>query len=463
MGWGETASALDTIVAVATPPGDSPRALLRLSGPAAIEIVSTRLVGEPLSFRRHISAIRLRARVFGEMVEVPALALAMPGPATFTGEETVELLVAGSTTLVAALIDALCTEIVGRPCARRATAGEFSARAYLNGRLAADEAESIALSIAAESDAQLEAARRIGGGSVAVVARAAAEEVTRLLALVEAGIDFTDQEDVVAITASALAEALRRVDSDLARVEMRAMPAEAVRTLPTVALRGVPNAGKSSLFNALLGRSRSIESHVAGSTRDAIVEPLVLGGGVEALLVDLPGIEDPQGALAAQMQDLAHASLRDAAVQLVCVPVGQTAPTTSEPHSIVVRTKCDLVGGAQASPHEVATSARTGVGITALRDVITSKLQSGASSRDGGQVGLLAERHRRALAEARASLREALALAEAAIARGARGAEPVELVAVSLRRGLDELGVVAGDRTPDDVLAALFSRFCIGK
>lgn len=460
MGWGEIASALDTIVAIASPPGNSARGLIRVSGGDAISVVSARMAGEPLECRRQIARIRLRLVLAGSEVECPALALVMPGAATFTGEETVELLLVGSTVLLSGVVDALCDARRGAVAARRANPGEFSARAYLNGRLPLDEAEGIAASIAAESDAQLEAAKRLRTGSVATIAHRASAEVLRMLALVEAGIDFTDQEGVVAISARDLREALDAVDRTLAEVEGRSLGAESLRSLPTIALRGAPNAGKSSLFNALLGRERVIESHIPGSTRDAIIEPVVLGDGVEGLLVDLPGIEDPQGALAAQMQDLAHASLRDAAVQLLCVPAGEAAPPCADIRTLVVRTKGDLV---TSDEHPLTTSARTGAGLKELRAAILQVLRSRESPHAHAYAGVLAERHREALAAARTALADARAIADGCVERGAVAPEPVELVAVSLRRALDSLGIVAGERTPDDILAEVFARFCIGK
>jgi len=452
-----TAGCGDLIVAVSTPPGRSRRALVRLCGAGAIAAVNARSDAGSVDVRRHIATVRLRVSLaYGES-SVPALALVMPAPQTFTGEETVELLIVSAPVLLEAVIAALCDASRGAP-ARRAGPGEFSARAYLNGRLALDEAESIAASIAAESDLQLKAARRICGGSAARAGDEAATAVMRALALVEAGIDFTDQEDVVAITAEDLARDLARVDASLAEAVARVVPSESLRALPTVALRGAPNAGKSSLFNALLGRERSVESGIAGSTRDAIVEAISLPGGAEALLVDLPGIEDASGALEQQVQDLAHASLRDATLQLHCVPIGEECAASSDPHILLVRTKCD--DGAAAPG--LATSARAGIGLEALKASIAARLAESAAH-GATHAGVLGERQLSALGEAREALARATALATAAIARGARGAEPVELVADELRRVLDALAVVAGRRTPDDVLAEVFARFCVGK
>ncbi len=455
------ASSADLIVAVSTPPGHARRAVIRLSGIGAISALSQRCEGASIETRRHIGRVRLRVDLAFGPISLPAIALVMPAPGTFTLDETVELLVVSSPPVLEGVMAALCDSTRGLAFARRATAGEFSARAYLNGRLSLDEAESTAAAIAAESDAQLAAARRVRSGSAARAGDAVAQEITRVLALVEAGIDFTDQEDVVAITAADLLRVTERLDATIAEVTARVVPAEALRSLPTIALRGAPNAGKSSLFNALLGRERAVESALAGSTRDAIVEPVLLGQGVEALLVDLPGIEDPHGALEGQMQDLAHASLRDAAIQLHCVPAGEPCAEPREGRQMLVRTKCDSVTAEGVGPG-LATSARTGHGLDALRGEITARLMR-LGTHGPTHAGVLAERQVSALSDARRSLARVGALARDAMARGQRAPEPVECVADELRGALDALAIVAGHRTPDDILAELFARFCVGK
>ncbi len=465
--WVETASNSDAIAAISSPPGSAARGIVRISGDAAFRIVNERLIEGKLTARRGVQSVRIGIKVSGEKVDVPALALVMVAPQSFTGQETVELLFAGHTTLLTAVVNTLCDSAFGTICARRASPGEFSARAFLSGTLEVEEAESIALSISAESDSQLDAARQLRSGRVRQIAFKAAEEIIGLLALVEAGIDFSDQEDVVAITAVDLVRGIASVQADLSAAVNQTTPEESLRALPVIALRGAPNAGKSCLFNALLGHERVVTSPQAGSTRDAIIETLKLNRGREVLLVDLPGIEDPHHALGEQMQELAKHAFDSATLQLNCVPISTDATVMSGARMMTVWTKSDCADDQSHTRAKVQggciTSALNGDGIDELREALTAAVD------DGGWVGgsrlapVLLERHRSALAEAQSLMAQARDAAQACVDAGRRAAEPAEIIAMELRDALDALGIVAGHRTPDDVLAALFARFCIGK
>jgi tRNA modification GTPase len=455
----------DAIAAVSTPHGASVRGLVRVSGDDALRVVEARLVRGSLQRTRSIQFVRLRVMCAGERIDVPGVALVMPGPASFTGADTVELLLPGNAHLLAAVVDTLCDDRAAGSSAKRAGPGAFSSRAYCAGRLPIADAERIALSIAAESQSQWSAAKSLKHSPVQTAAEKAAEHVTALLALVEAGIDFSDQEDVVAIEASQLAARVREVCVALDGVVRQTTPEESLRALPLVALHGAPNAGKSSLFNALLGRSRAVESEIAGSTRDAIIEPLALPG-CEILLCDLPGVEEPQHALAAQMQLLQRETVERATIALRCTPlaaaVDHAVPSVQD-GMLVVWTKADqsdVASSCKRPLYGIATSAHTGEGLDELRAALSAALTQTPISSD---APMLLNRHRTAIAVAQSHLNAAVQLADESVARGARCAEPAELVATELRSALDELGIVAGHRTPDDVLGELFARFCIGK
>ncbi len=475
MQWQSIATSTDAIVAISSPLGCSARGIVRVSGDTSFALVRERLVGGTLTSTRGVHRVRVSLTVAGEPIELPALALVMVGPSSFTGQDTVELLVAGHQDLLNALVDALCDASRGAHAGRRAIAGEFSARAFLNGRIAMDEAEAIALSIAAESDAQLDAARTLREGRVGTVAAAAAHELTGALALVEAGIDFSDQEDVVAISAGDLVGLLDAVSASLETILDGSTPEESLRSLPIVALRGATNAGKSSLFNALLCRERVVTSHHPGSTRDAIVEPLTLHRGREVLLMDLPGIEDPQHALDEAMQQVAHHGSASATVRLSCVALSTgVARDLLETHAsdggrptVRVWTQADRVDAAtraHARTHGgYITSARTGEGIDELREALTQQLDEQGWIGGAREAPVLLARHRAAIVEATRAMRRARDAAQRCVEASKRAAEPAELIATDLREALDALGVVAGHRTADDVLSALFARFCIGK
>ena len=440
-----------TIVAVASPPGASARGIVRTSGPSAwahLRAILADVDALPAQSSRGALVARLAAP------PIPVLIVSMPGPSSATGEECVEIHAPGNPLLLERIVDAVIAASQGG--ARRAHPGEFSARAVLSGAATLADADRVAHAIAAETDAQLEAARLLEHDAPARAAAEDAETLAGTLALVEAGIDFTDEEDVVAIARTELErriEALRsRIRARLASEHGSGRAAGAVR----IVLSGAPNAGKSSLFNALLGHMRAVESSQRGTTRDAIEEAIVLPGGMHAVLVDVPGLDEATEALDVRMQARTADALRRADVVVWCDDgcewggdATRTAGADLRDASILhVRTKCDryTTGATTAS---IATSARTGSGLDALRSALADAA-SGAVPKSSAAAQL---------GSARAEL---LAEAERALA-GAAGETAPELVAANLRIALDRLGEVAGAIPPDDVLGRLFAHFCIGK
>jgi tRNA modification GTPase len=438
-----------TIVAVASAPGASARGIVRTSGRHAWSHVRAALAddgGLPARPRRGVLVARLASP------GIPVIVACMPGPASATGEDCVEIHAPGNPVLLERIVDAVVSRSDGG--ARRAHPGEFSARAVLGGAARIADAERVALTIAAETDAELDAARTIGDDAPARDAATDADALAAVLALVEAGIDFTDQEDVVAIARDDLQ---RRVEGLRARIRARlASSAGSGRAAaaPRIVLAGAPNAGKSSLFNALLGRRRAVESPSRGTTRDALEEAVVLPGGLHAVLVDVPGLEEATEALDVRMQARTADALRRADVVAWCEdasgPAGAQPPHPPVAAVVHVRTKCDAgTPSSQAPAGTVATSARTGHGLDALRHALAAAAAH-ATPRSSAAARL---------GSARAEL---LAEAERALADAIAERAP-ELVAANLRIALDRLGEVAGAIPPDDVLGRLFARFCVGK
>ncbi|MBM4111404.1 MAG: GTP-binding protein, partial [Phycisphaerae bacterium] len=338
--------------------------------------------------------------------------------------------------------------------ARAAEPGEFAARSWLHGKRSIDEAEGIAMAIAATSDAQLRAAQRLQRGEAAQSVHVARDGVATLLALVEAGIDFTDQDDVVAIGGRALADRLEPIVAALSTLHATPVAGAIERPLPWVVLVGPPNAGKSSLFNALLGHERTVASPHAGTTRDAVPEPITVRGQ-EAMLVDAPGIESPRTALEVAMQEQLRQAMDRASLIVRCVPPATAVPA-STPRELVVLTKMD--DGAGATLGVIATSAHRGHGLDALRAELAARLGGSQTTESAEGIALL-PRHRAAIDAAIGDLRAAATLAHA----GGAAMLNAELVAVHLRAGLDALGSIAGSVTPDDVIGLVFAKFCVGK
>jgi len=430
----------DTIVAIASAPGRSARGLVRLSGPDAGGIVKGVLGAA--SDPRRLSAGRLD--LAGR--SIACLAWWAPGPGTYTGEDSAELLLPGNP----ALLRRVTTALARRADVRLASAGEFTARAFLHGRISLDDAEAVAQTIAARNEAELEAARRIGRGASGEDVRAALEDLTDTLADVEAGIDFSDQDGVDTVTPGAVAQ---RVHAIIGRIDgLGGGPArEPERDEPMVALVGRPNSGKSTLFNALLGQERAVTSRIAGSTRDALVEPLDLSGctpgGPRVDLVDLAGLTEES----TSMREV----IAQADVLVWCDPSAAFRPIgLPEAAAIVrVRTMADRPSGAPTDPGPLAVCALDGFNLRALRLAVAQ-----AAASRGPRLALVTPRRQEALDRARTALERAQRACRTPSAR-----RDLELVAADLRLALDALGELAGRVSPDDVIGRIFATFCIGK
>lgn len=437
----------DTIVAPASGAGQAPRAMIRLSGAGTPEVLRAVLAAPPSGRGCRPSRLRIGG------AELPVLVACFRAPDSYTGEEGAEIVLAGSPRLVERVLGRL----VEVPGVRHAEPGEFTARAYLLGRLSLGEAEAVGELIAARSEAQIEAARRMMSGESGARYQRLADEAATLLALVEAGIDFTDQEDVTAIAPEALRSRALALRDEIISMAGRA---EARAALPRVVLVGRPNAGKSTLFNALLGRRRAVVSASPGSTRDVLEEELDLSGDAPGagriVLIDIAGLEEgaasaARAEIAAAAQEAALGAVASADVAVYCDPSGRFAGFDGRAKPVLrVRTKADLPG--EHSNLEVC--ALDGWNMGALRRGIADAAFGSAEAENLA----LAARHRLALREAGARLEEA-----ARAGAGRERLETPELVAEALRSALDRLGELCGRITPDDVIGRVFSRFCVGK
>ena len=422
----------ETIAAISSAVGPAARMIVRLSGERAAEIARSMCDDVPGAGEVLATALR-----FGGLI-VPVNVYRFAKPRSYTGEDLVEFHIPGNPLLARMLLDTLV-----EAGARQAEAGEFTARAYFNGRMDLSAAEGVAATIAAHSESELRAARQLMAGELSRRLRPAIDLLTETLALLEAGIDFSD-EDISFILPEALRERVGGVDAQLAALVAESARFERLTHEPTFVLVGKPNAGKSTLLNALAGHDRAVVSPVAGTTRDVLSAEVALSRGVVRVM-DVAGVEkhSPAESIERQMTDRA---LRAAEAADFVILVTATSPAIwPTPTDLIVHTKADL---RQAPPP--AVSAVTGEGMPELRQAM-DKLAFGSSST--GSTLALNARHLQCIDEARDSLQRA----------GESTDQPAEIVALELRESLDALGRVLGQVTPDDVLGRIFSSFCIGK
>ncbi len=457
------ASASVIVIARGSAPGRGTRALLRASGPSLARAFR-HAFARALPAQRCHTANRLETKDGA----VPCLVLWMPAPASFTGEDCFEALLPANPALIDAALDALLASATKEDCvARYAVAGEFAMRAFLNGRLALAAAEALSAAIAAQDDAELAASRLLASGALALEATAVVDETTNLLALVEAGIDFSDVEDVTAIAPSALAPLLRALSGRLSDLTASAATEDRSRAMTQVTLFGPPNAGKSSLFNALLGRERTVTADEVGTTRDAITERVEFAKDVVAELTDVAGYtsnDSPSDRIAGSARSRALDALERADLVLMCQPVDDSSvgelPAEVDPsRRLLLATKCDRPVTRPLRPDELPTSAQSGTGVDALKALIAKRLRRLPSR--GAALSSVLPRQAQAVAEARGILIEA-ALAAEAEASPLRWSRPEE-VASLLRSAIEALQPIAGGLDSDEVLGRIFSRFCIGK
>ena len=434
---------IDTIFAHASGQGRSAISIIRVSGPRSRRALQQ--MSGPLPAERRASLRRLVHAGTGEALD-DALVLWCPGPHSFTGEDCAEFHVHGGMAVRAAVIGALAE----LPGFRAAEPGEFTRRAFLNGRLDLSEVEGLADLIDAETEAQRRQAYRQLEG---VLARQVADWRERLLdaaALMEAGLDFTDEDDVPLDVEEGAAGALNIVAAEIGAALARGSAAERLRDGFTVVISGPPNAGKSTLLNAIAGRDVAIVSPHAGTTRDAIEVRCDLGG-LPVTFVDTAGLRETADPVEAIGVARARARADEADLVLKLQPADGEGggPTSSNGRELLVTTKADLGGKDVPQP---SVSALTGEGLSALLEAVRNRAQRDLAG--AADAVVTRARHRAALTE----LAEAISAAIRAHAGGAP-----ELAADDLRVGLRALGRITGQVDVEDVLDRVFSKFCIGK
>ncbi|MCX6603786.1 MAG: tRNA uridine-5-carboxymethylaminomethyl(34) synthesis GTPase MnmE [Acidobacteria bacterium] len=435
---------MDTIVAIATPPGRGGIGVVRVSGSGAREIVE-QVLGAPLG--------AVRVATLRKIVD-PVVVTYFAGPGSYTGEDVVEISCHGSPVILRDVVERCVWA-----GARLANPGEFTLRAMVHGRLDLPQAEAVRDLINASTLYQARVAARQVGGSVAKVVRPIKEMLLELIALLEAGIDFA--EDDVSVAPDA--ELLRRLAPIAVEVERLARSFDYGRLVHggvTLAIVGRPNVGKSSLFNRLLDQDRAIVTDIAGTTRDLVAETASLGG-VPVRFVDTAGIRvggDLVETLGIErsLQAMADADLTivvvDGSVELGAEDVQILERAEEQGRHLVVLNKSDLAGKVERAGLRV--SAKTGEGVEELRGAVLAAIGHASAGED--EFSFITSLRQAELFRASG---EALRNAEQAVGQRV----PHEMLLLDLYEALWPLDAVTGATTADDILNRIFSTFCIGK
>ena len=457
----------DTIAAIATPLGSGGVGILRLSGPETASILKRvfRAAGDPLEQPRRL--------VLGQMVEEngsvldECLGVWMPSPHSYTGEDVAELQCHGGIRLLQLGLEALL-----RAGARLAQPGEFTLRAFLNGRMDLAQAEAVLDLIHAKTPTGAQLATAQLRGALSQPLSRLEQELTRLRAGLTVAADFPDDAD--APPENQVLEELARLSGEIDRLLENAAQGQLYREGLRVVLAGAANAGKSSLLNRLLAADRAIVTDQAGTTRDVISETIDLKG-LPILLTDTAGLRDLPELDAAERLGVARSREAMSQAQLLLLVVDAAQPGEeleellrqwAERPSLLLLNKCDIAAPEQLealsqrlrelAPRltQVRLSARTGAGLEELRQAILAAVSSGADAEQSSPLVINA-RHSQELRQAQANL---LAAAET-ITQGL----PLDLAGVDLEEAAFHLGQISGSMAGEGLLDAIFSQFCLGK
>jgi tRNA modification GTPase len=428
---------METIYALSTAQGKAGVAVIRMSGPQALTAAHA-LCGDTPAPR--VASLRVLRDPSGTRID-EALILTFPAPHSFTGEDVVELQTHGSIAVVSSLLDVL-SQIPGL---RPADPGEFTRRALENGRLDLTQVEGLADLIDAETEAQRRQALRVLSGDLGKRAEQWRQNLIRAVALLEATIDFAD-EDVPVDVSPEVTDLVTNVANSLQTEIKGVAHAERIRSGFEVAIIGAPNVGKSTLLNALAGRDAAITSEFAGTTRDVIEVRMDLAG-LPVTLLDTAGLRATQDAVETIGIDRARTRAAQADLRVFLVENGDLPDLSPHPDDIILNAKADIL-----DDKSNAISGQTGHGVTGLIDRITSTLKTRASG-----VGIATRlRHKQAMQRGVTALEAALELLP-------RHEAAADITAEELRTAIRALDSLVGRVDIENVLDEIFLSFCIGK
>ncbi|SNC63561.1 tRNA modification GTPase trmE [Hymenobacter gelipurpurascens] len=453
----------DTIVALSTPPGAGAIALVRLSGPQAIGLTDGVFAGKRLrdqpGHTLHFGTIRDGDRILDEVV-----VSLFRGPHSYTREDVVEISAHGSDFIVQQLLG-----LFVRRGARLAEAGEFTKRAFLHGAFDLAQAEAVADLIAADSALSHQVAMQQMRGGFSQELKDLRGRLVQFAALLELELDF-GEEDVEFADRTGLVKLLREVQALVRRLLRSFELGNVIKHGVTTVIAGRPNAGKSTLLNALLNEERAIVSEVAGTTRDLIEDEVSLDG-IRFRFVDTAGLRDTtdlvesigvertlkrvqQAALVIYLFDITSTTPAQLQAEIEALSLPATIPVLAVGNKMDVASDAEIAAF-QSGPNTALIAASRGDGLDELRETLLARVRGEGLDRAGSSTIVTNVRHARSLEQASQHLD--------AVLSGLAAGTGTELLAADLRHALSDLGQITGEISNDDLLTSIFTQFCIGK
>ncbi|HEY5235241.1 MAG TPA: tRNA uridine-5-carboxymethylaminomethyl(34) synthesis GTPase MnmE [Rhabdochlamydiaceae bacterium] len=443
----------ETVAAVATPPGEGGVAIVRISGDRALEVAEKVYSGKIRSYQSH--TVHFGRIIKQDEVIDDVLLVVMKNPRSYTGEDTVEIHCHGGS-----LITKRVLQTILEAGARAALPGEFTFKAYMNGKLDLAQAEAVQELIAAKNDLALRAAESQLNGALSKKIESFQKELVDIAAILEAWVDFPEE----GLEFASFEEVIGSLESTRKKMEYLSQTfheGKIVHEGLTMCLSGAPNVGKSSLMNALLGKERAIVTAVPGTTRDLLEADLRIGG-LHFRLVDTAGIRATDEIVEQEGIRRSHQALQDADLILLVLDASRGVQETDQellkiapPHkTLVIWNKVDLPTQHPKPESSLEVSAKQGLGLDHLLKAIDQKIwRSGPPSKE--EVVITNQRHHQALNQSIESIQ--------LVIEGLKNRVSAEFVAADMRRALLELGTIIGTDISEDILSAIFSKFCVGK